>query len=73
MTKQMKTTKDFGFKNYESSDGSFTCHINKDNNRMLTLYCKFSNQNKTKYVNKLIEKDMTEKFNLFGAMKGGNE
>lgn len=72
MTAKKTTTRNYGFKNTESSDGSFTCHINKDNNRMLTLYCKFSNQNKTKYINNLIEKDMTDKFNLFGAMKGDN-
>lgn len=72
MTSKKNIKRNYGFKNTESSDGSFTCHINKDNNRMLTLYCKFSNQNKTKYINSLIEKDMTDKFNLFGAMRGGN-
>lgn len=45
-----------------SKDGTFTPDISAETNKLLTIYCKYKNLNKTKYVNELVKKDMDEKF-----------
>lgn len=47
----------------KSENGTFSCHVNKDVNFMLDMYCKINQINKTAYVNELIYRDMQEKFN----------
>lgn len=52
----------FGFKDVKSENGTFSCHIKKDINTKLDLYCRINGINKTLYVNELVEKDMNDKF-----------
>lgn len=47
----------------ESKNGEFSCHIRKNINTLLTIYCKVNHINKTLYVNKVMERDMMSKFN----------
>lgn len=51
------------YTNRESKNGEFSCHIRKEVNTLLTVYCKVNNINKTVYVNEVIERDMLSKFN----------
>lgn len=52
----------YGFKDVKSENGTFSCHIKKDINTKLDLYCRINGINKTLYVNELVEKDMNDKF-----------
>jgi len=47
----------------QSENGTFSCHIKKEINVMLDMFCKINGLNKTAYVNTLIENDMIQKFN----------
>lgn len=47
----------------QSENGVFSCHIKREINFMLDMFCRINGYNKTAYVNKLIEDDMAEKFN----------
>ena len=47
----------------QSENGTFSCHIKKEINVMLDMFCKINKINKTAYVNTLIENDMIQKFN----------
>ena len=49
--------------NREAKNGEFSCHIRKDVNVLLDIYCKFNGINKTAYVNALIEEKMGQVFN----------
>lgn len=55
--------REYGYKNTRSKDESFTCHIRKEVNNKLDIYCSINGLNKTLYVNNLVESDMNEKFN----------
>lgn len=55
-----KTTEYLG---RQSENGTFSCHIKKEINAMLDMYCKINGLNKTTYVNGLVESDMMQKFN----------
>lgn len=46
----------------QSENGVFSCHVKKEVNSMLDMYCKINGYNKTAYVNDLIERDMLIKF-----------
>lgn len=54
-----KTTEYLG---RQSENGTFSCHIKKEVNAMLDMYCRINGLNKTAYVNSLIENNMIEKF-----------
>jgi len=60
------------FRNTDSKNGAFSCHIKKETNRKLTVYCQVMNINKTTYVNDLLEQDMNTKLGrlkMFGTEK----
>lgn len=46
----------------QSENGTFSCHVKKEVNAMLDMYCRINGLNKTAYVNALIESDMMQKF-----------
>ena len=52
----------YGFKNVKSENGSFSCHIKKDINTKLDMYCRVNGINKTLFVNELVEREMDRKF-----------
>lgn len=55
--------REYGYKNVSSENGTFSCHVRKEVNNKLDIYCRINGFNKTAYVNNLIESDMNEKFN----------
>ena len=50
------------YKNVSSENGTFSCHVKKEINNKLDIYCRINGINKTAYVNELIDKDMEQKF-----------
>lgn len=54
--------REYGYKNVSSENGTFSCHVRKEVNNKLDIYCRINGFNKTAYVNNLIESDMNEKF-----------
>lgn len=49
-----RTRNESGFRNANSKDGSFSPHISKSVTERLTRYCKDTNQNRTRFVEKCI-------------------
>jgi len=62
-----------GFINRDSKNGEFTAHITRENNLLLTIYCKLNGFNKTSYINKLVADDMATKFSILREASNGNE
>lgn len=52
----------------QSKNGTFSCHFDKETNTKLTLYCKYTNKNKTKFVTEVINKELDER--LYKALRG---
>ena len=52
------------FVSRESKNGEFSCHIKKDVNKLLDIYCKVNGLNKTQYVNDVLQKEMEERFKV---------
>ena len=56
------SSRNFGYKNVKSESGEFSCHIKKEINDKLNIFCRINGINKTAYVNQLIENEMERKF-----------
>ena len=50
-----KSRNETNCRNVSSKDGSFTPHIPKETANRITRYCKITNQNKTKFVDKCMK------------------
>ena len=57
------TKRDYKFKETHSATGEFSPRINAETSALLSMYCKQINENRTKYVNRVLAEDMAKKFN----------
>ena len=51
-----------GYVKRNTKDGEFSCHISKDVNQMLDLYCRLKKKNKTAVVNAIVRSEMEKVF-----------
>ena len=54
--------RNYGYKNCNSENGTFSCHIKKETNTKLDIYCRINGINKTAFVNEMVDKKMEEMF-----------
>lgn len=59
----MNTRNETAFRNASSQDGTFSPHLNKTTSERLSKYCRMSNQNRTRFVEHCVNKqlDLLEK------------